>query len=64
MVELPTFYQWIFKIALILFLIGMGLLAVWIDKVFPNFKKTLIFRYIIKPIIYIIGIILMLLFIA
>lgn len=64
MVELPTFYQWLFKIALILFLIGMGLLAVWIDKLFPNLKNTLIFRYVIKPAIYIISIILILLFIA
>lgn len=63
MTELPTFYQWIFKIALFLFFIGMGYLVIWIDKVFPNFKKTLIFRYIIKPVIYTIGIIL-LLFIA
>lgn len=64
MVELPTLYQWLFKIAIIVFAIAVGYIFVGIDKVFPKFKNTIVFKYIVTPLLYVIGGILVFLFIA
>lgn len=64
MVELPTLYQWLFKIAIIVFAIAVGYIFVGIDKVFPGFRKTIVFKYIVTPLLYITGGILVFLFIA
>lgn len=64
MVEKPTLYQWLLKIAIILVFIAIGYIAVMVDKIFPSFKDTITFRYIIKPVLYLVGIALIILFIT
>jgi hypothetical protein len=64
MVELPTLYQWLFKIAIIVFAIAVGYIYIGVDKVFPRLKNTIIFKYIVTPLLYIAGGILVFLFIV
>ena len=64
MVEPPTLHQWQFKIFIIVSVIVAAKIFVGIDNAFPGIRETFVFRYIIKPLLYIIGIILVLLFIA
>lgn len=64
MTDKPTFYGWLMKIAIILIVVVFAYLYKWIDKAFPGFKKTAVFRYAVTPLLYIIGFILVILFIA
>lgn len=49
-----TLYGWLFKIAIVVVIIIFVNLCITIDKKFPWFKNTFVFRYVITPIIYII----------
>ena len=54
MEENQTLYGWLFKIAIVVVIILFVYLCITIDKKFPWFKNTSVFRYVITPIIYII----------
>ena len=55
MVELPTLYAWLLKIAIIAIVAVIAYLCVHVDKIFPGFKNTIAFKYIVTPVIYIAG---------
>ena len=55
MVEKPTLYEWLLKIAIVVTVVILGYIFIHIDRLFPNFKNTLVFRFIITPALYIIG---------
>ena len=42
----------------------MANLFVILDKKFPNFKNSLFFKYVITPLLYVLGFILTIIFIA
>lgn len=62
--EKPTLYQWLTKIIIIGIVIIMANLFVILDKKYPNFKNSLFFKYVITPLLYVLGFILVIIFIA
>lgn len=64
MTDKPLFYTWLVKIAIVIAVVAFTYAFVYIDRRHPDFKKTWIFRFIITPLLYIIGFILIILFIA
>lgn len=55
MIEKPTLYGWLLKIAIVVSIVIFGYIFVHIDRLFPNFKNTLVFKFVIIPVLYIIG---------
>lgn len=64
MTDKPSFYTWLVKIAIVIAVVAFTYAFVYIDRRHPDLKKTRIFQFIITPLLYIIGFILIILFIA
>ena len=64
MIEKPSMYNWFMKIAIVITVVVFTYAFIYIDRKYPGFKTTWIFRFIATPILYIIGFILIILFIA
>lgn len=64
MIDKPSMYTWLVKIAIVIAVVVFTYAFIYIDKNHPGFKATWIFRFIVTPLLYIIGFILIILFIA
>lgn len=64
MTNKASLYTWLVKIVIVLAVVVFTYAFIYIDKKYPGFKATWIFRFIVTPILYIIGFVLIILFIA
>lgn len=63
MIEKPTLYGWLLKIAIVVVVVVFVRLGVIVDRTFPGFKNTIMCRYILVPVLYVIFFVLVLFFI-